>query len=89
MKILIAAGGSGGHIFPAIALSEELQKQRDAKIIFIASKRSLDKKILKDTNFKKIYLSINPMPYNLSFKVIPFIIKFIYDITVGTLVLLT
>lgn len=79
VKILLVAGGSGGHIFPAIALSEQLSKGRQIEIIFVASKRALDKNILKDKPFKKVFLSINPMPYGLSFKIVPFLIKFIYD----------
>ncbi|MDD5440485.1 MAG: glycosyltransferase, partial [Candidatus Omnitrophica bacterium] len=78
MKILIAAGGSGGHIFPAIALAHELEKQRGATIVFAASRRALDRKILEGTVYKKIFFSINPMPYRLNTKVISFMAKMVY-----------
>lgn len=41
------AGGSGGHIFPAIAVADKiLEKQPNSKILFICSKNHLDKNIL-------------------------------------------
>ena len=34
MRVLIAAGGSGGHLFPAVAVIKELQKDADNEIFF-------------------------------------------------------
>jgi len=73
---MIAAGGSGGHIFPAIALADELSEQQDAEIYFVASKRSLDQNILKGTKFKRTYFfSINPMPFSFGYKTVIFALK--------------
>ena len=48
MKIIIAAGGSGGHIFPAIALGKELlANDRENKIMYIGSDKALDKRMLE------------------------------------------
>jgi len=80
MKIIIAAGGSGGHIFPAIALARKLEQRKDIDIIFAASKRALDTKILERVSYRKYMFSINPMPYRFDLKVIPFLVKMVYDI---------
>lgn len=72
MKVLIAAGGSGGHIFPAISLAEELEKRASTAIIFAASKRSIDQKILEKAKFKKYFFSINPMPYRIGLRFLRF-----------------
>ena len=45
MKIAIVAGGTGGHIYPALALAEEL-KQRGNKIIFIGSTTRMEKDLI-------------------------------------------
>jgi len=55
MKIIIACGGSGGHIFPGIALAYEL-KDRGNDILMVCSRRPLDIEILKKSalEFKAI-----------------------------------
>jgi len=38
MKVIIAGGGTGGHLFPAVALGEELRRQRPAiEILFVGT----------------------------------------------------
>ncbi len=46
--IVFAGGGSGGHIFPALAIHEELQRLTGGatRDVFVCSKRPLDSKIL-------------------------------------------
>ncbi|MGL5020593.1 MAG: UDP-N-acetylglucosamine--N-acetylmuramyl-(pentapeptide) pyrophosphoryl-undecaprenol N-acetylglucosamine transferase, partial [Mycoplasmatales bacterium] len=51
MKYIISAGGTGGHIYPGIIIADELVKEGH-EVIFIASKRKIDRQILKDMNFK-------------------------------------
>ncbi len=47
MKYIITAGGTGGHIYPALNLAKSLKEDGD-EIIFISSSREIDKQILKD-----------------------------------------
>ncbi|MFC1593997.1 undecaprenyldiphospho-muramoylpentapeptide beta-N-acetylglucosaminyltransferase [Candidatus Omnitrophota bacterium] len=44
MKVLIACGGTGGHIFPALALADQL-KEQGIDILFVGTKRKLDAQI--------------------------------------------
>lgn len=53
MKILIAAGGTGGHINPAIAVAEELRRRYpDAKILFVGTKKKMETKLVPDAGFE-------------------------------------
>ena len=47
MRILIVAGGTGGHLFPAIRLGEELALRGYSEVSFVTSSRKRDKEILK------------------------------------------
>lgn len=88
MKIIIAAGGSGGHIFPALALSQKLKERGDIEVLFAASKRALDKKMLEGADFRKIFFSVNPMPYRFGIKAFSFAAKTVSDFFLSLFVLL-
>lgn len=47
MRVLIAGGGSGGHIFPAISIAEEIMR-RDPKhrVLFVGTEKGLERKTL-------------------------------------------
>jgi len=52
-----AGGGTGGHIYPAIAVAEKITEfQPTAKIHFFCSSREIDSKILSKTRFEFIKL---------------------------------
>ncbi len=52
MKLLIAGGGTGGHVFPALAIAEEL-KSRDEKheVLFVGTESGFEAKIIPQKNF--------------------------------------
>jgi UDP-N-acetylglucosamine--N-acetylmuramyl-(pentapeptide) pyrophosphoryl-undecaprenol N-acetylglucosamine transferase len=53
MKVLIAAGGTGGHIYPGIAVANEIMR-RDAKseVRFVGTARGLETKLVPDAGYK-------------------------------------
>ncbi len=43
MKIIIAGGGTGGHIFPALAIANALKEQEPAiEILFVGAKGKME-----------------------------------------------
>ncbi|MCL0312419.1 undecaprenyldiphospho-muramoylpentapeptide beta-N-acetylglucosaminyltransferase [Apilactobacillus sp. TMW 2.2459] len=47
MRMIISGGGTGGHIYPALALIEDLLKQEpDSEVLYIGSTRGLEKNIV-------------------------------------------
>ena len=48
-----AGGGTGGHIYPAVAVAQQIAEiEPSSKIHFFCSKRSIDRHILEQTNFE-------------------------------------
>jgi UDP-N-acetylglucosamine--N-acetylmuramyl-(pentapeptide) pyrophosphoryl-undecaprenol N-acetylglucosamine transferase len=45
MKILVSGGGSGGHIYPALAVATLLKKQYAAKILYLGSDDGLENEL--------------------------------------------
>ena len=53
MKVLIAAGGTGGHIYPGIAIANEiLRRDADSEVLFVGTARGLETKIVPDNGFQ-------------------------------------
>ncbi len=48
-EIIIVAGGSGGHITPALAVASEFNKKN---ILFLCSKKALDQKIISEAGYE-------------------------------------
>lgn len=80
VKILIAAGGSGGHIFPAIALARTLLKKSKADVLFLGGNRDLDKKIFAKEGFNYKLLSDNKLSYKNKLKLPLFFLKLLFDL---------
>jgi UDP-N-acetylglucosamine--N-acetylmuramyl-(pentapeptide) pyrophosphoryl-undecaprenol N-acetylglucosamine transferase len=52
-KIIIAGGGTGGHIFPAIAIANAILKQQPAtKILFVGAKGKMEMEKIPQAGFK-------------------------------------
>jgi UDP-N-acetylglucosamine--N-acetylmuramyl-(pentapeptide) pyrophosphoryl-undecaprenol N-acetylglucosamine transferase len=52
MKVIIAGGGTGGHLFPGIAIAEEfLRRDQTSSILFIGTKRGLEQRVLGNMGF--------------------------------------
>lgn len=53
MKVLIAAGGTGGHIYPGIAVAKEiLRRDEKSEVLFVGTARGLETKIVPDNGFQ-------------------------------------
>lgn len=67
MRILITAGGTGGHLFPALSLAQELaRREKDAQILFVISKGALAKEITASFDIDTFSISAAPFPSGLS-----------------------
>jgi len=62
MTIVIAAGGTGGHLYPAVALAREfLRRDPKAKVLFVGTARGLESKVLAHEGFDLVLISAKPV----------------------------
>ena len=99
LKVLMSGGGTGGHIFPAVAIAQEIQKRfPDAEFLFMGANGKMEMEKVPQSGFKIEGLNIAGFDrgnhlanINLPFKVISSLLKarkiikeFQPDFAVGT-----
>jgi len=59
MKAIISGGGTGGHIFPAIAIAQEIQRRNaDTAILFVGANGRMEMEKVPQAGFKIIGLEV-------------------------------
>ncbi len=59
--ILIAGGGTGGHVFPGLAVAHELTQLADVEIMFVGSPRGLESRVVPRHGHALELLDVEPM----------------------------
>lgn len=52
MRVLIAGGGTGGHVIPGLAIARELRDRHGATVEFVGTTRGLETKLVPDAGFR-------------------------------------
>lgn len=53
MRVIMTGGGTGGHIFPAIAIADEIMKNEStSKILFIGAQGRMEEKVVPENNYE-------------------------------------
>ncbi len=51
MKVVMSGGGTGGHIYPAVAIADEIKRRHPgAEILFVGTEQGMEKKIVNEDN---------------------------------------
>ena len=60
--LLIAAGGTGGHLFPGIAVADELRRRDPAvRVVFVGTPRGLESRLVPQAGYALELLPILPL----------------------------
>lgn len=58
MKAIITGGGTGGHIYPAIAIADEIKKREpESEILYIGNEIGLEKDIVPRSGYDIRFVS--------------------------------
>lgn len=75
----ITGGGTGGHIYPAVAVADELLKDETTeKIYYVGNPNNLEAVIVKDKNYKFLPVISSGMPRKISFELIKWTFKMFF-----------
>ncbi len=59
LNVIIAGGGTGGHLFPGIAVAKEISKRfHGSNILFVTAGRDLETRILKRAGFSQESIAV-------------------------------
>lgn len=62
MRIFFTGGGTGGHLYPALAIARALVKlEPGARPFFVGAKRGVEREILPGTEFEYVLLDLHPI----------------------------
>lgn len=75
----VTGGGTGGHIYPAVAVGMALQKEADTnKVFYVGNPDNLEKKIAEDKVFDFLGVNITGMPKTCSFDFVKWSFKLLF-----------
>jgi len=81
MKVIVTGGGTGGHIYPALALVKELKKHEpNAEFLYIGSDKGLEKEIIKKENLPFLSIDISGFKRKITFENMKTVLRFIKSV---------
>jgi UDP-N-acetylglucosamine--N-acetylmuramyl-(pentapeptide) pyrophosphoryl-undecaprenol N-acetylglucosamine transferase len=61
LRVLIAGGGTGGHIIPALAVAHELVDRYQAEILFVGTPRGMEIRLVPEAGFRLRLIDVGPL----------------------------
>ena len=81
LRILVSGGGTGGHIYPAIAIANEIKvRYPDAEFLFVGAKDKMEMEKVPQAGYEIKGLWIAGIQRKITFKNISFIFKLIHSL---------
>jgi UDP-N-acetylglucosamine--N-acetylmuramyl-(pentapeptide) pyrophosphoryl-undecaprenol N-acetylglucosamine transferase len=66
VKLILAGGGTGGHIYPAIAIANEFKfRFPNSDILFVGTRKGLERELVPKNNFKLEFISVRGLARSL------------------------
>ena len=79
--MVFAGGGTGGHLYPALAIAEAIKKQhREADILFLGTSRGVEANIVPEAGYELYLLPVQGLVRRLTWKNLLFPIRLLQSI---------
>lgn len=76
LKVIVSGGGTGGHIFPAVSIANELRERfPDADILFVGALGKMEMERVPAAGYRIVGLPVMGFPRKPSFKILVFFLK--------------
>jgi len=60
MKVIMTGGGTGGHIYPAIAIADKIRREHpDAEILFVGTQRGMEKDLVPKNGYPIRFITVS------------------------------
>ena len=61
MRVLIAGGGTGGHVIPALAIARELKSRYNAEVLFVGTARGIENRLVPQAGFGLMKIKVGAL----------------------------
>lgn len=61
LRVVVAGGGTGGHLFPGIAVVQELRRRLDVEVTFVGTERGIEARVLPERGEQLELLDVMPL----------------------------
>lgn len=80
MKIVVSGGGTGGHIYPALAMIRELEERMPCEVLYIGTENGLEADIVRRAGIPFESIEISGIRRSLSFENVKTGIRFVKSV---------
>lgn len=61
MRVILAGGGTGGHVIPAIAIANELLRRYEAEMLFVGTSRGIENRLVPAAGYQLKLIEIGAL----------------------------
>ncbi|AOZ91674.1 undecaprenyldiphospho-muramoylpentapeptide beta-N-acetylglucosaminyltransferase [Paenibacillus crassostreae] len=84
MKVVLSGGGTGGHIYPAVAIARQCEEEEPgSKFLYIGGKRGLESKLIPEENIPFESIDITGFQRKISIDNVKTIVRFLKGVQVS------
>ena len=60
MRVIMTGGGTGGHVYPAIAIADEIRRRyKDAAVLFVGAEVGMERELVPENGYDLEIISVD------------------------------